>query len=490
MSYVFKYGSGTKGDPFQVWDRDDLNGVRDHLDKYFIQMADVTIPSGWQAIGGIMMSGFLGSYNGNGYKITNNGSEWSPAEPLFNTIRGAVRNLRIVSGWTAPVEDRIDYVGALCRRCEDSASLIENVGVIDTQVVIGDGTAGGLIGAVNDNPTIKNCFFAGRVGSYRPRAGGLIGLVEGAHIENCYSIARVAKGADVTYGEVTGGLYDEIANADVISSYWNTDLLDTEDTAATWADWILDYIGEGLTTEEMAYPYENAYQGWDFENVWFEDVDHEINDGYPYLWSQDMAGMDTIDVNIDGTVTTSKGNINANFPKGSTQGPATITLKEKDSEDPEVLSAFKINAATADGKPIHNFDKPFELNVSYADSGYEDMDIDEEKLRLHYWDTNTKQWEAIPFGEEGYLDTESKELSVILDHLTEFALMEKVKKERFTMKKWQKKIRKDGRHNFKYVKPKQTQQRVYKEIHLTAADPGDYSGEWGGEENDNGNNDD
>ena len=57
------------------------------------------------------------------------------------------------------------------------------------------------------------------------------------------------------------------------------------------------------------------------------------------------------------------------------------------------------------------------------------------------------------------------------------------------MKSWQKKVRKDERHNFKYVKPKQTQQRVYKEIHLTAADPGDYSGEWGGEENDNGDND-
>lgn len=41
--------------------------------------------------------------------------------------------------------------------------------------------------------------------------------------------------------------------------------------------------GVGRTTVEMVYPHdENTYVGWDWE-IWAADMNHTINDGYPYL---------------------------------------------------------------------------------------------------------------------------------------------------------------------------------------------------------------
>jgi len=42
--------------------------------------------------------------------------------------------------------------------------------------------------------------------------------------------------------------------------------------------------GDDRITEQMTYPYAaNTYVGWDFNNIRAADVDHTINDGYPYL---------------------------------------------------------------------------------------------------------------------------------------------------------------------------------------------------------------
>ena len=76
-------GSGTKDDPYRVFNADQLNQVRNFVGKtdvYFSLEADIDMtqwiaennPSqGWLPIGGGSTSSFSGIFNGNGHTISN-----------------------------------------------------------------------------------------------------------------------------------------------------------------------------------------------------------------------------------------------------------------------------------------------------------------------------------------------------------------------------------------------------------------------------------
>ncbi len=71
----FAGGSGTEADPYLVATADQLNNVRNHLDRHFKQVAiidleDYSAGQGWEPIGDHTFS-FTGLYDGNGYKIIN-----------------------------------------------------------------------------------------------------------------------------------------------------------------------------------------------------------------------------------------------------------------------------------------------------------------------------------------------------------------------------------------------------------------------------------
>ena len=79
MPYAFTNGAGTEADPYQVWTAADLNGVRDYPSSHFIQMKhiDLSVYLDWSPIGNVNIEemnydpAFSGSYDGNGYKISN-----------------------------------------------------------------------------------------------------------------------------------------------------------------------------------------------------------------------------------------------------------------------------------------------------------------------------------------------------------------------------------------------------------------------------------
>jgi hypothetical protein len=176
---------------------------------------------------------------------------------------------------------------------------------------------GGIFGAIVDCPSnpmeIVNCFSQGVINSIEDRVGGFIGGVglnegwdEYLTISDCFTTVDVVgkdkvggfAGDDLeitniincySSGSVTGnsnvggfiGLIDSLNTVSVTNSYWDTDTSGLLTTAGN--------LGEGRTTVEMTDPHAgNTYVGWDFTNIWVEDVDFH-NNGYPFLGWHDTS---------------------------------------------------------------------------------------------------------------------------------------------------------------------------------------------------------
>lgn len=334
-------GSGTEGDPYLVATAEHLFNVRYEKDKHYLQIANIDFdlePGPWDSAEGFEPIGegyyieehsFTGSYDGNDYTINNlTMSQARSTVGLFGYAIGAIfRNIGLVnvdiSGgmdtgalagyalsntivfncYSTGTVTAGSYGGGLIGRFEGGSSMtncystadvsagyyvgglvgaLNNAGVsISNSYATGNitatsawfgGEAGGLVGATGGGAIISNTFATGDV-SGTEYVGGLLGKhTQGSTVSNSYAIGNVSGDYD------TGGLVGYLENnpGPVSFSYWNT-----ETSGQTTSQG-----GAGRTTSEMTYPYAtNTYEGWDFNIIWEEDVDGDINNGYPYfIW--------------------------------------------------------------------------------------------------------------------------------------------------------------------------------------------------------------
>lgn len=161
---LFAGGDGTPGNPFQVATAIQLDNVRDYLDKYFIQTADIDLSSytDWEPIGDDT-NRFTGSYNGDSKTISN----------LAITLAGAAY----------PEEIRVGLFGV-------SEGLIENV-ILSNVAVSGHTIVGSLAGQNQSGATIANCSADGTVAGVT-YVGGLVGDNYGSITDNQTTIAVTA----------------------------------------------------------------------------------------------------------------------------------------------------------------------------------------------------------------------------------------------------------------------------------------------------------
>jgi len=186
----FAGGKGTVFDPYQVSTPEQLDNVRNYLDKHFIQICDVDLTEatteggifynngeGWTPI-----STFTGSYNGGGYKII-----------------GLNHN-----------SSKTQYIGLFGRT--DGAN-IGNIKLINCNIksTYSSGYCGGIVGYAGSNTTIENCFVSGVIGGNVNCAGGIIGYL--GIVYNCTNEAVVT-------GEYAGGICG--AGAEEISNCFNS----------------------------------------------------------------------------------------------------------------------------------------------------------------------------------------------------------------------------------------------------------------------------
>ena len=218
----FAGGSGTEEDPYQVSTPEQLNEVRNNLDKYFIQINDIDMSEatseggiywndgkGWEPIGGYNgQSKFEGEYDGGGYSIQglygNISTSYSLA--LFYQVSklAVICNLKIINS------NLSNTYGGYC-----SGVAVINLGTINNCVFSGNITAareaGGIVGC--NYGIIKNSYNLGDIKSNRD-AGGIASENFYGIIKNCYN------NGSISGGESSGGIANY--NAGEINGCYNT----------------------------------------------------------------------------------------------------------------------------------------------------------------------------------------------------------------------------------------------------------------------------
>jgi hypothetical protein len=144
----------------------------------------------------------------------------------------------------------------------------------------------------------------------------------------------------------------------------------------------------------------------------------------PYTRTQPITTTWTGDK--EGKLKSEDGNTEITFPPGAVDGEATARHEElsEPSAPPPAgtvpLRVFMLEVFDKDGRPITQFNHPYTLTVRYTPA---DLDVygvsDAQNLRLAYYDRETGEWVILPTT----VNTVNQTITVMLDHLTEFALI-------------------------------------------------------------------
>ncbi|MBN1948727.1 MAG: T9SS type A sorting domain-containing protein [Candidatus Cloacimonetes bacterium] len=209
-------------------------------------------------------------------------------------LAGNTHNALIISCFSSgDVTGTGEYCGGLIGRSNCESEVIDCSSACN---VSGYDSVGGLAGANTGFSSLNSCFSRGAVQGSNQMTGGLAGYIWHSSVMNSYSTGSVT-GSEyvggltgwtgfshiyycysaniVLGGQETGGLIgfsdDECT---IMDSYWDVEVSEQPFSAG----------GEDRTTEQMTWPYDmDTYQNWDFEEIWAEDEEYSVNNGYPYL---------------------------------------------------------------------------------------------------------------------------------------------------------------------------------------------------------------
>ncbi|MCL2328855.1 MAG: leucine-rich repeat domain-containing protein [Bacteroidetes bacterium] len=222
-------GTGTDLDPYKICTAEQLNEVRNYLDKSFILMNDIDLTQflidnsnaglGWLPIGPSTMP-FTGNFNGAGHKIT--GLWMKRTSVLDNGLFGVIEGAIIDNvGISATSIKGLGQVGALAGVSRNST--IKNCyatgNVSGIEIVVG-----GLVGILIDGSTVTNSYATGNVVSGEGNVGGLVGCSHNSTIANCYATGNVSE-TGVPGGPMSGdvgGLVGVNANSSTIINCYAT----------------------------------------------------------------------------------------------------------------------------------------------------------------------------------------------------------------------------------------------------------------------------
>ncbi|OQB37942.1 MAG: hypothetical protein BWY09_01478 [Candidatus Hydrogenedentes bacterium ADurb.Bin179] len=262
---LYNGGDGTPGDPYQIGTVAGWTTLADESgdwDKQFILMNDLDFDGVEVKPIGTSSLPFTGLFNGDGH-ATHNVLINVPVSNyvgLFGCVGagGEIRGL----GVEAVSVTGNGFVGGLAGSVDGGTVTL----CYATGAIVGDWFAGGLVGE-NKSGTVASCYAACAV-SGDGDIGGLVGRIDNGTCTFCYAAGTVTGNVDV------GGFAGYNYNGTVSSCYWDIGLSGQLTSAG----------GEERTTAEMTYPYAaGTYEGWNFATVWAEDVDGNLNGGYPYL---------------------------------------------------------------------------------------------------------------------------------------------------------------------------------------------------------------
>jgi len=308
-------GSGTENDPYQISNPTDLDNVRNNMNAYFIQIADIDLNVspyntnlGWEPIGN-NSTPFNGKYDGQNYSINSLfiSRDNTNLIGLFGqtTFSSDIKNLSLNSVNVTGHESTGGLVGlnrSKIENCSVTGTVIGNdlytggiVGENESDIIksyadiIVSGTSyvGGITGIIpNDNGSVERSYSSGDI-TGELWVGGITGGNYGDLIDN-YTLASVSGEAYVA--GITGGNFYRIIRSYAAGSITSTNIdpsgiaaYDDGDATVTNSYWDINTTGVAsksmggtpLTTIEMK---DSAnFQNYDFESIW------DIDEGYPFL---------------------------------------------------------------------------------------------------------------------------------------------------------------------------------------------------------------
>lgn len=223
----FAGGSGTEEDPYQVSTPEQLNEVRNNLDKYFIQINDIDMSEamseggayynsgvGWTPIGDDSTK-FAGYYDGAGYTITGLYSK-AKYTGLFGyvnecTIKNVNLTGTIVGGKNA-------YAGGIV--AYNNKGNVTNCS-FDGTISTTNSYVGGIVG--NNSGTVTNCINNADITASENYAGGVIGYnASSSDITGCYNYGNIVS------SNFAGGIVGSNQNAKISHCGNNGNIMSTE----------------------------------------------------------------------------------------------------------------------------------------------------------------------------------------------------------------------------------------------------------------------
>jgi hypothetical protein len=280
-------GNGTIEDPHVISSLNDLKRLSENQclwDKHFIQTTDIdaTETLTWNVFGntaygldpvGNLTTNFTGSYNGQGYTISNlfirQQQPGSPIGFFGKTNNASISNLGIINGHYVCANYNGGLVGEFSGEINNCYT--------DVYVFTGGINNGGLVG-INAG-IIRNSYAMGSIVGLQT-SGGFVGKNNGT-IENCYSLGQIQAG---TSGGFAGENFGTINNC-----FYNSETSLRSDN---------DGRGVPIVTTEMQdqSTFSNEPVNWNFSTIW--KMGECSNNGYPIFQWQTTQARPTISNSI------------------------------------------------------------------------------------------------------------------------------------------------------------------------------------------------
>ena len=228
----FLSGSGTEADPYVVSTKAHLDNVRNYPDAHFIMINDVDLDGkNFVPIGADDSSAFTGTFDGGGFTVKNLHIEITSAQNivhagLFGYNKGTIKNLGVENGKVSVFSKSDVIVGGIAgvnqngtvQNCHYSGKISANC-IADSNIAIA--LAGGIAGKNSSgergNAKIENCYSEGEVTANSSTtnmnslsyAGGIAGYCYFSTIKDCYNSAAVLARSSVKTlaGGITGNNY-------------------------------------------------------------------------------------------------------------------------------------------------------------------------------------------------------------------------------------------------------------------------------------------
>ena len=329
--------NGTQTKPYIINETSDFTWVFENniaRSSYLLQTADIDLSGfAWTPIGPNNATPFTGTYNGNGYTISNmthNDGNVAYLGMFGYTTNATIKNVTLYNvSFTGGQVQNQAAIGAIAGMTTGT-TLIERCHVTGTSSIIGatNDTIGGIVGsnggsikycsnsatvsssnydsgskphsggiAGSNWGSIDNSFNRGNVscGTGMASAGGIVGFGYSNVLSNCYSTGTVTVGAGSEGGAIIGNITDAV---NVSGNYY---LSGVAANGIGKLDSVAGPSETGTTATSSAdLKLEGTYDDsvWDFAgNTWI--LQSGINNDYPFI-----KGVAPVAVTIDATALT------------------------------------------------------------------------------------------------------------------------------------------------------------------------------------------